>query len=164
MFWNQRLEAGGLNDAIRSKLESSVNLIVICSPNSANVKEHPWVNEEIEYFIRLGRLEHIFPFIVEGNEPKDFFPPALLNLPKEKERVGGNVNKDGKDAAFVKIVAGMLDVDVDVLWQHYEREKAEQERKEREEKEQLQTHSKGKTRHGRHRIGRRHQGFAACFR
>lgn len=138
VFWDGRLEAGGLNDAIKSKLESSANLIVICSPNSANVKEHPWVNEEIEYFIRLGRLEHIFPFIVEGNEPKDFFPPALLNLPKEKERVGGNVNKDGKDAAFVKIVAGMLDVDVDVLWQHYEREKAEQERKEREEKEQLQ--------------------------
>lgn len=138
VFWDSRLAAGGLNEGIKSKLECSANLIVICSPNSANVEEHPWVNEEIIYFIELGRLDHIFPFIVEGKKPKDFFPPALLNLPKDKERVGGNVNKDGKDAAFIKIVAGMLDVDVDILWQHYEKEKAKQEREEREKKEKLQ--------------------------
>lgn len=139
VFWDSRLAAGGLNDGIKSKLSCSTNLIVICSPNSANVKGHPWVNEEIKYFIELGRLDHIYPFIVDGKEPKEFFPPSLLNLPEDKERVGGNVNKDGKDLAFIKIVAGMLDVDVDVLWQHYEKEKAEQERKEREQKEKLQT-------------------------
>lgn len=139
VFWDSRLAAGGLNDGIKSKLSCSTNLIVICSPNSANVKDHPWVNEEIKYFIELGRLDHIYPFIVDGKEPKEFFPPALLYLPKDKERVGGNVNKDGKDQAFIKIVAGMLDVDVDVLWQHYGKEKAEQERKEREQKEKLQT-------------------------
>ena len=139
VFWDSRLAAGGLNDGIKSKLSCSTNLIVICSPNSANVKDHPWVNEEIKYFIELGRLDHIYPFIVDGKEPKEFFPPSLLNLPEDEERVGGNVKKDGKDLAFIKIVAGMLDVDVDVLWQHYEKEKAEQERKEREQKERLQT-------------------------
>lgn len=137
VFWDSRLAAGALDEGIKRKLESSANLIVICSPNSANVKEHPWVNEEIKYFIELGKLDHIFPFIVEGKEPKEFFPPALLNLPPNKERVGGNVNKDGKDAAFVKIVAGMLDVDVDILWQHYEREKAEEESRKREERDRL---------------------------
>lgn len=129
------LSAGNLPKQIQQALKNSQNLIVVCSPHAAI---SPWVNQEIETFISLGRTDCIFPFIVEGNSPKDYFPSALLNLPKNEERLGGDVCKNGKDAAFVKIVSGMLGVGFDSLWQRYEREKAEQERKEREEKEKLQ--------------------------
>ena len=128
------LSAGNLPDQIRQALENSQNLIVICSPKAA---ESPWVNQEVETFISIGKTDRIFPFIVEGNSPSEFFPPALRNLPKNKERLGGDVSKKGRDAAFVKVVAGMLGVGFDSLWNRYEKEKAEEERKIREQRDKL---------------------------
>lgn len=128
------LSAGNLPEQIKQALVNSQNLIVICSPQAA---ESPWVNQEVETFIDLGRTDRIFPFIVEGNSPSDFFPPSLLNLPKKEERLGGDVSKKGRDAAFVKVVAGMLGVGFDSLWNRYEKEKAEEERKQREQRERL---------------------------
>lgn len=128
------LRAGNLPEQIQQALKDSENLIVICSPQSA---KSLWVNDEVETFISLGRTNKIFPFIVEGNSPQEFFPPALLVLPKNLERLGGDVSKKGRDAAFVKIVAGMLNVEYDSLWNRYEREKAEQERIERERRDNL---------------------------
>lgn len=128
------LSAGNLPKQIKQALANSQNLIVICSPQAA---ESPWVNQEVETFISLGRTDRIFPFIVEGNSPSEFFPPALLNLPKDEERLGGDVSKKGRDAAFVKVVAGMLGVGFDSLWNRYEKEKAEEERKQREQRDRL---------------------------
>lgn len=128
------LSAGNLPEQIKKALANSQNLIVICSLQAA---ESPWVNQEVETFIDLGRTDRIFPFIVEGNSPSEFFPPALRNLPKNEERLGGDISKKGRDAAFVKIVAGMLGVDFDSLWNRYEKEKAEEERKQREQRDRL---------------------------
>ncbi len=128
------LSAGNLPSQIEQALANSQNLIVICSPQAA---KSPWVNQEVETFISLGRTDRIFPFIVEGNSPSEFFPPALLGLPKNEERLGGDVSKNGRDAAFVKIVAGMLGVGYDSLWKRYEKEKAEEERKQREQRDKL---------------------------
>ena len=112
-------------------LKETNNLIVICSPHA---KESDAVEQEIKTFIDLGKEEYIYPLIVEGDKPEDCFPPSLNH-----KRVGGDVNKDGRDAAFVKIVASMLNVSFHELYNRYEIEKAEQERKEREQKEKLQT-------------------------
>ena len=128
------LSAGNLPEQIKHALTNSQNLIVICSPHAA---ESSWVNQEVETFISLGRTDRIFPFIVEGNSPSEFFPPALLNLPKKEERLGGDISKKGRDAAFVKVVAGMLGVGFDSLWNRYEKEKAEEERKQREQRDRL---------------------------
>lgn len=128
------LSAGNLPLQIEQALVNSQNLIVICSPQAA---ASPWVNLEVETFISLGRTSNIFPFIVEGNSPSEFYPPALLDLPKNEERIGGDVSKNGRDAAFVKIVAGMLRLDYDSLWNRYEKEKAEEERKQREQRDNL---------------------------
>lgn len=128
------LSAGNLPEQIKQALEDSQNLIVICSPQAAS---SPWVNQEVETFISLGRTDRIFPFVVEGDSPKEFFPPALLDLPRSEERLGGNVSKNGRDAAFVKVVAGMLGVGFDSLWNRYEKEKAEEERKIREQRDHL---------------------------
>ena len=128
------LSAGNLPEQIQQALVNSQNLIVICSPQAA---KSPWVNQEVETFISLGRTNRIFPFIVEGNSPLEFFPPALRNLPKDEERLGGDVSKKGRDAAFVKVVAGMLGVGFDSLWNRYEKEKAEEEQKIREQRDNL---------------------------
>ena len=128
------LSAGNLPEQIKQALVNSDNLIVICSPQAA---KSPWVNQEVETFISLGRTDRIFPFIVEGNSPIEYFPSSLQNLPKSEERLGGDVSKNGRDAAFVKVVAGMLGVAFDSLWNRYEKEKAEEERKIREQRDNL---------------------------
>lgn len=54
---------GTLQDSLRKNLENSKYLIVICSPNSA---QSEYVNDEVKYFIELGRLGRIIPLIIEG--------------------------------------------------------------------------------------------------
>lgn len=104
---------------MQKALENTNNLIVVCSPHSAKSEA---VNKEIKTFIALGKEDHIFPFIVEGDKPEDCFPPALKQL-----KLGGDVNKDGgRDSAFIKVVAGMLKVNFPSLWNRYEIEKAEE--------------------------------------
>lgn len=140
------LKAGNLPEQIHEALASSSHLIVICSPRSAKSE---WVNKEIEAFIEIGKekginnLEHVFPFIVEGkphaeDKAQECFPKALRDLPADKERIGGNVNENGRDKAFIKVMAGMLpNVGMDMLWNRYERDKAEEERRKREERDKL---------------------------
>lgn len=140
------LKAGNLPEQIYNALADSTYLIVICSPNSATSK---WVNKEILDFIKIGQtkgidnVKNIFPFIVDGtphskNKFEECFPQALLDLPQNHERIGGNVNESGRDKAFVKVMAGMLpNVAFDELWNRYEHDKAEKERKEREERERF---------------------------
>lgn len=101
---------------VRDALSTTNNLIVICSPNA---KKSDSVDKEIKYFRSLCEDNHnfIFPFIVEGT-PEDCFPPSL-----DVSKLGGDVKKDrGFDAAFLKVVAGMLNVDFDELWNRHERE------------------------------------------
>lgn len=115
---------------VHKALENTNNLIVICSPHSAKSEA---VNKEVEAFIAMGRGDHIFPFIVEGDSPDEYFPESL-----DHTKVGGDVNKDGgRDAAFVKVVSGMLRVSYSDLWNRYELEKAEEERKQREQRDNL---------------------------
>ena len=118
----------------KDKLKQSQNLIVICSPNAKN---SPAVNKEVEYFINelnKGNDDNVYPFIVEGDKPIECFPEAL-----RESKIGGDVNKDGgREDAFLKIVAGMLNVDFHDLRDRYQLEKIEEERIEREKKEKLQ--------------------------
>lgn len=133
------LSAGNLPDQIQKALKDSMNLVVICSPDSAKSK---WVNKEVKTFISLGRTKKIFPFIIKGcprakKGQKECYPKALRLLPEEEEILGGDVNKNGRDAAFVKIVSGMIGVGFDYLWNRYEREKAEIDNEQRERRNNL---------------------------
>lgn len=119
------LAGGVLAKEIETALQNSKYLIVICSPNSA---KSPWVNNEIQTFINLGREEKIVPFIIDGtpfsdNEETECFPPALRSLKGEKELLGININEVSRDAAAIKVVARMFGLKFDTLWQRYEREK-----------------------------------------
>ena len=72
-----------LTETIDTALCSTNVLVVICStdtPSSA------WVDREIEMFIELGRAEHVFPLLVNGDEETSF-PPSLKKIPDIRERI-----------------------------------------------------------------------------
>lgn len=130
------LEAGhSLSEQVQQAILESEALIVICSPAAAKSR---YVNGEIVAFKMLGRHDRIFPIIVDG-EPGDpereCFPPALLfkvgpdgAVTDEKEEplaADARSVGDGQELAELKLIAGMLGVDLDEL----RRREAEDERR-----------------------------------
>ncbi|HJB72979.1 toll/interleukin-1 receptor domain-containing protein [Barnesiella sp. An22] len=103
------LSSGLLSDTLQKSLEKSKFLIVICSPNSA--KSH-WVNCEVQKFIDLGRSNHIIPFIVDYGADKEYLPEAL----RYNEILGIDAKMEGREAAFIRVLARLLDIDFNVLW------------------------------------------------
>ncbi|HJW05308.1 MAG TPA: TIR domain-containing protein [Rhodanobacter sp.] len=123
--------ATDLGRKVNEALAQSESLLVICSPHSASSR---WVNEEVLAFKRLGRSERIFCLIVDG-EPgaselpgraaEECFAPALRHplgadgelSHQRTEPIAADVRpgKDGKANAKLKLIAGMLDVGLDVL-------------------------------------------------
>ena len=117
------LSGGVLEKVIKDALSSSKYLIVICSPRAA---QSPWVCKEVQEFIDSGREDYIIPFIVDG-EPNSIdiatecFPKNLRDLKGDRELLGININEMGRDAAAIKVVANMLCVRFDELWQREKR-------------------------------------------
>ncbi|MEL7487659.1 MAG: toll/interleukin-1 receptor domain-containing protein, partial [Pseudomonadota bacterium] len=115
-----------LSESIRSAIEASHALIVICSPAAAASR---WVNEEIKLFKRLHGEERILALIVDGEDggPVPFFPEALLQrlgpdgeiIDDRGEPLAADIRpgKDGKRHAKLKLAAGLLDVGLDTLVQ-----------------------------------------------
>jgi tetratricopeptide (TPR) repeat protein len=119
--------------SIRTALEESAFLIVICSPDAARSR---WVNEEIRTFKALGRETQILCFIVAGNPsasdgdavPSDECFPAALRFKVHDgqvtkvpaaEPLAADVRpgKDHRQSARLKIIAGLLGVTFDRLRQ-----------------------------------------------
>lgn len=125
--------ATSLGDTLTQALRDSACQIVICSPNAANSR---WTNEEILSFKRLGRSDRIFCLIVDG-EPgasgdpataaEECFPPALIyemgpdgaltDTKSEPIAADARPGKDPRQAAKLKLIAGMLGVGYDALRQ-----------------------------------------------
>lgn len=124
------LSGGDLTPQIHEALEKSKNLIVICSPRAA--AKPTWINKEIIYYYQvLGRGKQIYPFIIEGKphakvDEVECFPSALLDITKEEDILGGNVNEGGRELAAVKLIAGMLGLELMDLWNPYEKRKKKQ--------------------------------------
>ncbi len=118
------LSGGNLKAEIEKGLNGSKYLIVICSPRAA---KSPWVSKEVQHFINQSREEFIIPFIIDGtpnasNPEDECFPEGLCQLTGEKEILGININEMGRDAAAIKVIARMLDLRFDTLWQRYKRQ------------------------------------------
>jgi hypothetical protein len=110
--------AGDLSSTISAALADSDALIVICSPASARSR---WVNAEVQAFRNSGRGERIFSFITGGDPASHApesasFPPALIEPETpggpEREPLAADARKegDGRERAFLKVVAGLLGV------------------------------------------------------
>lgn len=123
------IQPGGLDEELQNRLQQSANLIVICSPNSAQSK---WVGKEIEYFYNLGRKDKIHFFIVDGtpnsnNPATDCFNPIVekIGLP---EILGANVHEHisqwgyvNREHAYIQLISKMLGLEFDTLWNRQQR-------------------------------------------
>lgn len=117
--------AGDLGSTIKSALAESAALVLICSPAAAKSR---WVNAEAEAFREFGRADRIFAFVVDGDPTGDdldqaCFPPALLAPDRSGEpareplAADARSEGDGRERAFLKIVAGLLGIGFDSLAQ-----------------------------------------------
>lgn len=120
--------SSSLPSELKKYLERSAYLVVICSPDAASSQ---WVNEEVRYFIELGRRDKILCLVVRygkygENNINDVLPQVLLE-PGEAAPLAADVTK--KNAPFsrevLRVAAGILGVGFDVL---YRREKRRQRR------------------------------------
>ena len=114
-----------LGQVIRNALQTSRFLVVVCSPHSAQSK---WVNEEIRFFKTVRDGTRILCLIVDGEPNGDSvtqcFPEALLAQPDSTtnslpEPLAADARPigDGKDAALLRLIAGILGVGYDTLAQ-----------------------------------------------
>jgi WD40 repeat protein len=114
--------SGDLGAVLKRALDGSRSLIVVCSRAAAASQ---WVNTEIQTFRDLGRGSRILCLIVDGDptatdSAQCCFPPALF-VPDRNGVVasplGADVRPsgDGKTNAFLKICAGLLEIDFDLL-------------------------------------------------
>lgn len=115
------LICGDISANLSKAATNSQYLIVICSPTSA--KSH-WVGETINQFKSLGRTNRIIPLIVEGephssNPDSECLHPALMDDAMELLTV--NVQKSGKTHVLAQLIASILDVRVDSIYQHLRR-------------------------------------------
>ena len=121
-----------LSDVITQALHDSAYLIVICSPHSAKSR---WVNEEILAFKRNGQDDRILAIIIDGepnasdkshvDNAQECFPEALKYKVNEKgeltrQRIepiaaDARAGKDGKNDAFLKLLAGLLGVNYSLI-------------------------------------------------
>ena len=108
-----------VDDALRSELEKSKFLIVICSPASSTSS---WVDREVERFVEMGREDRIMPFIVEGiphsSDPnKECYCPSLRAFEDRKGSsiLGADIQARGKREAFLCTVAFLLGIELETL-------------------------------------------------
>ena len=111
--------AGDLSGSIRAALSDSATLVVICSPDAARSK---WVDAEAAAFRDAGRDAQVLCFVVAGDPARgDCFPPAVLadaqGRPREPLAADARKQGDGRERAFLKLVAGLLGVGFDALAQ-----------------------------------------------
>lgn len=117
------LNTGILGDELRKHLEASKYLILICSRHSA---QSEWVSSEARAFVEMGRLGHIIPVIIpDRSTPEPELFPAYLRdyfqIHPDKELLGIDMTKSGREKALVRVVSRMLDVKFDSLWKRHQR-------------------------------------------
>lgn len=123
------IQPGGLNEELKSRLQASRHLIVICSPNSA---QSEWVGEEIKYFHELGRTKNIHFFIVKGqphsNNPATECINPIIDALGIPEILGANIHEKNyslpwlnKERAYVQLISKLLGIEFDDIWQRHKR-------------------------------------------
>lgn len=129
-YLNEMHSGEELMQELKTRMEQSRYLIVVCSPRSA---QSVYVNSGIDYFVSLGRRDSIIPIIVDGvpysgDPATECFPEALRrHFPKHPDPLqdhsilGINIHEAGVsrrssyDRAMLMVVARMLQLDFDGL-------------------------------------------------
>ena len=130
-----------LGDNLQKALQQSRYLIVICSPDAAQSR---WVEEEVRAFKGWRGRDHIIALIARGapnatdrgRAEDECFPQSMrfdvnaANVRIQVEPIAADLRPegDGRERAFLKIVAGLLGLGFDDL---YQREKRRQKRRQK---------------------------------
>lgn len=128
-FAPYEIQPGDLPEELKKRLRQSRNLIVICSPNSA---QSDWVAKEIAYFNSLNRPNSIYFFIIDGiphsNEKEYECLNPIIDKLGMPEILGVNINEKvyrwpwlNKERAFVQLVTKLLGIEFDTIWQRHKR-------------------------------------------
>lgn len=124
-FFRDSDEMGAQSDlgaAIRGALEDSEYLVVVCSPRAA---KSDWVSREIVYFRRQVSADRILAAIVAGvpntSGADECFPPALRSGSRGEstetiQPLAVDVRQEGLGKAMVRLIAGLLALPFDALW------------------------------------------------
>lgn len=108
-----------LAESVKQALGEAETLVVVCSPDAARSR---WVDEEVRTFIALGRRDKIRLIIVDG-EPhsadpeRECLPPAIRAMDAEPLAADVRPGQDGRAAARLKLIAGILELPYDELRQ-----------------------------------------------
>jgi MTH538 TIR-like domain (DUF1863) len=107
-----------LGARLRDALDRSRYLIVLASRASAKSK---WVNAEVRHLIDANRANDILIMVIDG-EPgrhpgRGVLPEALNGLAEEPLWVDARRSAKPSRSSFLRLVAGMLGVGFDALWQ-----------------------------------------------
>lgn len=127
-FAPYEIQPGDLDEELKARLRASQNLIVVCSPNSA---QSEWVGKEISYFHSLGRANRIYFFIVDGvpnsGNERECYNPVIKELGMAGH-LGVNVHERvfrsaylNRERAYVQLVTKLLGVEFDAIWQRHRR-------------------------------------------
>ena len=125
--------ANNLSENIRTALDHSEFLIVICSPDTP---ESLWVQREITYFLSTHSRDKVLAMLVSG-EPDKSFPPQLTQVTDEEgngkeliEPLAANITAEsaGKRNRLFKIeslriLASLIGCPFDALYQREQRYK-----------------------------------------
>jgi len=108
IFRDEEELAGGsdLSATLKTALERSDKLIVICSPASSQSR---WVEEEVRYFKEHSTEEKIFTLLKQGSLDK-VLPKALA-----REPLAINMKVERRKG-LMKVIASILEVDFADLW------------------------------------------------
>ncbi len=103
--------AQDLSSAVTDALDRSNVLLVACSPDA---RASRWVNQEIDYFKEHYPERPILAAILSG-EPAEAFPNALTEGGAEPLAADLRKEGDGWRLGFLKLVAGIAGVPLDML-------------------------------------------------
>lgn len=119
-----------LTDTIDKALHSTNSLIVVCSTDTP-VSE--WIDREVSTFIELGRADHIYPLLING-DPEQSFPPSLKLVPDIADRVMDIRTGDGsvkkmmakEETELLRVIAGITGCSETQLRREHKLRKARQ--------------------------------------
>ena len=115
-----------VHDHLLDKIGKSKYLIVICSRNMQ--KNPQYIDYEVESFLAAGNpAARILPLIVDGeanskDPAKECLPPSLLKM-GDKMPLGVTVNPKNKKEAILKLVASILELELQTLRAHNQERK-----------------------------------------
>ena len=104
-------------DGLHKKLDEAEYLVLVCSPDSAKA----WgCTEEVSYFIRTGRADHIIPYIISGQpnshlQVAECYPEPLRVLPKNQQINGIYTPLVGQYNGYLMVMSRMLHLEYDAI-------------------------------------------------